>query len=282
MNRFCTVCGADFEAGFTDLEPWERKLFLAGSGCPDCEGVPDAPLTDDDLVYIGVQCLAGDGDPNDDRRILAALGEVSAPEPPPWRKPDPRVVKTCAGCGGRIVTDKGDVWPADEDTWSVSGSERPDEAPSEYVSDWSEIDGKDYCDRCHKVCTDCDDVLLDIDGLDYPQVFFAEDDHYGRDPRCEDCDSAYRYAQRWSSFTDAIDSVVWRHEDVDVAPGPKSKLSQGASAEDREAGWESAYRRWEQDARYSDEPGDEWVLDYLVENDGWDVIPNRGQGPKEL
>lgn len=97
MDVKCVVCGEpwDYHHVMHDMEPWARKLFREGAGCPECEGEPPngelfEPRGIGDFEF---------GDRDAQERIDAW---ASAPRPK-WERPPDEVLWTCAGCGVQVV-----------------------------------------------------------------------------------------------------------------------------------------------------------------------------------
>jgi len=99
MDIKCVVCGEPWDAygvNHGDMEPWEAKLFKAGSGCPCCQGVGNfEPQTIEDVEN-------GDDDP---MLRINAWEDRQNGKAPKWEKPEPKVFWTCDGCGVQVIGD---------------------------------------------------------------------------------------------------------------------------------------------------------------------------------
>jgi hypothetical protein len=98
---YCRQCGEPYMEPSLDMNKWEYKLFMAGAGCPCCEGHPDKKWElAEDGSDIAMAAANGDGCPIERLSLFDP-----AYKPPKWERPEPEVLWTCQGCGVTVVVD---------------------------------------------------------------------------------------------------------------------------------------------------------------------------------
>lgn len=96
MDIKCVVCGEPWDAWGVrhgDMRAWEADLFDKGAGCPCCKGDAEQPFDPTSIEDFD----NGDDDPMKRINAWENAGKVE------WEEPPPYVIKTCHGCGVKLV-----------------------------------------------------------------------------------------------------------------------------------------------------------------------------------
>ena len=151
MDVRCAVCGEPWERyGLFngDMYKWERDLFLAGAGCPCCEG-----------------------------------GSSDSEDRPSWERPPDKVLKECECCG--LVLKRCVV---EGDCYLVHELFPAKYISCEDPALWSSHAGMEcVCPECQVNCSDCEADLVKGADLYDGGIVYDEHDYYGRFPLCVDC-----------------------------------------------------------------------------------------------
>ena len=178
----CRVCSEPYDAygvqpsGKGDMAGWEATLFLAGAGCPCCEGVPPEGTDTDGNDLAGMESLLTSG--YDDFGHHAAL-EAPPLTRPAWIKPEGKTRWACDGCGATCQEDPD--FPGDEEWLTVTiprdshvrSMDVAYQARHERLAEDTEattqeelqtIGDRRLCDACWSYCDDCGEApILTID-----------------------------------------------------------------------------------------------------------------------
>jgi hypothetical protein len=157
-DTHCAICGEDWDLYGVkngDMLKWEAELFLAGAGCPRCQGLD--PELDDMPTPVEV------------------LSKAYAPELPPvpeWKRPAAKIAWTCSGCRVAIVEEQhvgykaplSWVWQGGRSVHYLYGcsypySDYPEQATAEEKAPF-EIAGLPYCEGCVASCSTCDTPIF--------------------------------------------------------------------------------------------------------------------------
>lgn len=171
---FCRQCGEGYLEPRLDMTKWEYDLFMAGSGCPCCEGHPDKKWElAEDGSDVHLAAANGDGDPIDRLSLFDPTYT-----PPKWGRPADPVLWTCAGCGVKVVrsVDDGKLeyvvdYGTKAHSWYISHdfrNEEAEEAPAHVFKPDQPV-----CNLCLQTCKGCGAEVCST--LDYGDCY---DDGY--------------------------------------------------------------------------------------------------------
>jgi hypothetical protein len=111
MDIPCAVCGELYEAYgifHGDLNEWEKDLFLAGAGCPCCEGISDTESAGQTNA-IKQATVVGIHGAWDNPYVFATVTTLIETDSrfihPEYKRPSDPVVWECAGCRAQVLRD---------------------------------------------------------------------------------------------------------------------------------------------------------------------------------
>lgn len=163
----CAVCGEPYDVhhGEADMTKWEYELFKKGAGCPCCEGIATGDAGDRELETL--RGLVMDGGDDDETNYalskrLGVMADTGEPAPrPEWKRPEPIVHETCAGCGLRIVTNPDDG----QKVYDTAQIKR-----DYYSAAYYEVHGYEFMRDAERDCTESF-VSVDPDNKDDTDVY---------------------------------------------------------------------------------------------------------------
>ena len=150
----CTVCGEPWYGYDLDMLPWQKKLFLAGAGCPCCEGIAPED-SDPEAIHCSAmkeQIFNGVDDPE-------VMHSLMDPKPrPEWIRPDDPALWQCSGCTVTVRRDLDEYDPEQAiyfDKRIAGYYHDPYHGHVATESPEHEIAGQPVCPVCYTECGEC-------------------------------------------------------------------------------------------------------------------------------
>ena len=180
MDVNCNKCGEPWDRYGVlhgDMYDWQKDLFIAGAGCPCCEGEAPEEKCVDDMVILRSR-IGGE--------FEMACSIIGDPVPQ-WERPADKLTCECEVCGVKLMKDAstGDLYLLD----CTSTTNYADVDLLEWSREWSRHAGlEDVCPDCQVHCDDCEVELIEGADIYDGGILFAQDDYYYRiHPLCVDC-----------------------------------------------------------------------------------------------
>ncbi|MDF1699857.1 MAG: hypothetical protein P1V36_01675 [Planctomycetota bacterium] len=200
-STYCAVCSEPWSVYHIrhDAPPWVQRLFRLGAGCEACEGHAPEGLDEEETRLLAAEDRVLNVPFDDD---VDPVGDLFDRERPAWERPEDRVEWSCDSCGIECRIDA-DLRPDDEYYRYLKRGPHckyhghlPELEPQE-------IGNAQFCSNCAPDCDLCGEPI------DPSEVYFDEDDLYGRNPCHLDCYEAAR--------EDAEDARrEWRDEEYET------------------------------------------------------------------
>ena len=176
MDVNCNVCGEPWDRYGVlhgDMNDWQKDLFIAGAGCPCCEGEAPEEKCVDDMVILRSR-IGGE--------FEMACSIIGDPVPQ-WERPADKLICECEVCGVKLMKDA-----STDDPYLLDCTPMTHYADCEDPALWSRHAGlEEVCPDCQVHCDDCEVELIEGADIYDGGIVFAEGDYYRRYPLCVDC-----------------------------------------------------------------------------------------------